>query len=353
MPGRCPGLRTRLDEILDTNLADDVLSWELAPDGEWHKIETVAGVNAQARLRELAIERAQDPHVTVPEREIKLAAPPTGTLPPFSDPLAGVVAEPAGTRHLVATYYDTDDLRPGPSGGVAPAPQRRGLGGEDPRPAPTTTGSSDRATYAFTGDEGDPPAEALDLIRAFTRTAPVTAVARLRTTRARRAAPHHAGQPDRRGPSTTTSSWSAATRPVRAFRELEIEVAVGAPEAQTTAIVARFRAAGAGAPDPTPKIVRGVGSPRAEPSDLEAAPEAAHGLREVVSDAFRASAAKLVSHDAGVRQGTDAEELHQARVATRRLRATCGPSGPSSRSTGPTRAPSRPPVGRRRARRGA
>jgi inorganic triphosphatase YgiF len=49
--------------------------------------------------------------VTVPVREIKLAAPPTVTLPPLSDPLAGVIAEPAGTRHLVATYYDTDDLR--------------------------------------------------------------------------------------------------------------------------------------------------------------------------------------------------------------------------------------------------
>jgi polyphosphate kinase len=58
-PVDAPDLRTRLDEILDTNLADDVLSWELAADGEWHKVETVAGINAQARLRVLAVERAQ------------------------------------------------------------------------------------------------------------------------------------------------------------------------------------------------------------------------------------------------------------------------------------------------------
>ena len=58
-PVDAPALRTRLDEILDTNLADDVLSWELAADGEWHKVETVAGISAQARLRALAIERAQ------------------------------------------------------------------------------------------------------------------------------------------------------------------------------------------------------------------------------------------------------------------------------------------------------
>ncbi|HSO94604.1 MAG TPA: CHAD domain-containing protein, partial [Acidimicrobiia bacterium] len=109
--------------------------------------------------------------------------------------------------------------------------------------------------------------------------------------------------------------------PVRAFRELEIEVADGAPEAHTTAIVARLRAAGAGAPDPTPKIVRALGPRAAEPSDLDAVPGPTQGFRDVVRDALRASVAKLVTHDAGVRRGEDAEELHQARVATRRLRA--------------------------------
>jgi CHAD domain-containing protein len=109
--------------------------------------------------------------------------------------------------------------------------------------------------------------------------------------------------------------------PVRAFRELEIEVADGAPEAQTTAIVARLRAAGAGTADPTPKIVRALGPRATEPSDIEPVSGSARGLREVVSDALRASVAKLVTHDAGARRGVDAEELHQARVATRRLRA--------------------------------
>ncbi len=52
-------LRARLDEILEVNLADDVLSWELAADGVWHKVETVVGLDAQARFRALAIERTQ------------------------------------------------------------------------------------------------------------------------------------------------------------------------------------------------------------------------------------------------------------------------------------------------------
>ena len=54
-----PELASRLDEILEFDLADDVLSWELDPDGRWHKVPTVLGVNAQQRLQEAAAERAR------------------------------------------------------------------------------------------------------------------------------------------------------------------------------------------------------------------------------------------------------------------------------------------------------
>jgi polyphosphate kinase len=52
-----PALTARLDEILAINLADDVLAWELRPDG-WRKVRTKAGVNAHERLRVLADARA-------------------------------------------------------------------------------------------------------------------------------------------------------------------------------------------------------------------------------------------------------------------------------------------------------
>jgi polyphosphate kinase len=54
-----PPLQERLAEILDVNLADDVLAWELGADGSWHKVETEVGVNTHCRLRELAEERAR------------------------------------------------------------------------------------------------------------------------------------------------------------------------------------------------------------------------------------------------------------------------------------------------------
>jgi polyphosphate kinase len=54
-----PKLRARLAEVLDVNLADDVLAWELAPDGTWEKVTTDVGIDAQRRLRELALSRAR------------------------------------------------------------------------------------------------------------------------------------------------------------------------------------------------------------------------------------------------------------------------------------------------------
>jgi polyphosphate kinase len=52
-----PELTARLEEILFVNLADDALAWELAPNG-WTKVPTKIGIDAHARLRELAEARA-------------------------------------------------------------------------------------------------------------------------------------------------------------------------------------------------------------------------------------------------------------------------------------------------------
>jgi polyphosphate kinase len=59
-PVMSPPLRARLDEVLATNLADDVLAWTLGADGAWEKVPTVAGVDTHRRLGELAEARARD-----------------------------------------------------------------------------------------------------------------------------------------------------------------------------------------------------------------------------------------------------------------------------------------------------
>jgi len=53
-----PNLRARLDEILELNLADDVLAWTLEPDSTWRKVPTVVGLESHVRFQELAVARA-------------------------------------------------------------------------------------------------------------------------------------------------------------------------------------------------------------------------------------------------------------------------------------------------------
>jgi polyphosphate kinase len=58
VPVMDPGLQARLDEIVDVLLDDDCLSWTLDQEGGWHRVPRRTGVNAQARLAELARVRA-------------------------------------------------------------------------------------------------------------------------------------------------------------------------------------------------------------------------------------------------------------------------------------------------------
>ncbi|MGZ4124595.1 MAG: RNA degradosome polyphosphate kinase, partial [Actinomycetota bacterium] len=57
VPVTDPTLVARLDEIIDVELADDVLAWELGSDGAWRHVECVNGIDAQVRLHELALMR--------------------------------------------------------------------------------------------------------------------------------------------------------------------------------------------------------------------------------------------------------------------------------------------------------
>ncbi|MGQ0830987.1 MAG: RNA degradosome polyphosphate kinase [Microthrixaceae bacterium] len=52
-----PELQARLQEILDVDLADDVLAWELGPDGRWEHVAAGGTVDTHLRLQELAQQR--------------------------------------------------------------------------------------------------------------------------------------------------------------------------------------------------------------------------------------------------------------------------------------------------------
>ncbi len=59
VPVLSPPLRARLDEILDVNLRDDQLAWELDGEGRWTRVPAGDGINTHRRLQELARQRAQ------------------------------------------------------------------------------------------------------------------------------------------------------------------------------------------------------------------------------------------------------------------------------------------------------
>jgi CHAD domain-containing protein len=106
------------------------------------------------------------------------------------------------------------------------------------------------------------------------------------------------------------------------FREIEVEVDERSPAAVLDRLVQRLAAAGAGQPDHTPKLVRALGwlaTRPPEPAPQELNDDAV--LSAVVREALVAAVTRMLRHDPGVRTGDDPEDVHQARVGTRRLRS--------------------------------
>jgi CHAD domain-containing protein len=115
------------------------------------------------------------------------------------------------------------------------------------------------------------------------------------------------------------------------FREIEVEV-LGDGEsdgAVIAALVSRLRSAGAGAPDPTPKHMRALGPRAMEPPEVSAqALPAEASARDVIRNVLADCVAALLRHDPLVRTSDDPEAVHQARVATRKLRSHLRTFGP-------------------------
>ncbi len=59
LPIRSADLRARLGQILEINLSDDMLAWELGSDGEWRRVQDGAHNDTQVRLQEEALRRAE------------------------------------------------------------------------------------------------------------------------------------------------------------------------------------------------------------------------------------------------------------------------------------------------------
>jgi CHAD domain-containing protein len=114
------------------------------------------------------------------------------------------------------------------------------------------------------------------------------------------------------------------TEPIESFREIEVELAGGRVNRKALeTITSRLRDAGCRDDEsPLPKAVRALGPRAFEPPDVAVVPIGKRAtMRTLIRHVIAKSVAPLIERHVGVWIGDDPEELHQFRVAARRLRS--------------------------------
>jgi len=261
------------------------------------------------------------PTTSATEREVKLGAPAGFALPDLAGAFEGVTSAPLPGRELRAVYYDTDDLRLARWGVTVRYRTGEGTTWTVKLPEGAEGPALVRREVSCDGPADAIPPAALDLVRAYLRRETLRPVAHIDTRRSGVVLSDVEGLQVAEVVDDEVSVLHDGHVAAR-FREVEVEVADRAAPDLLDAVIRHLREAGAGKPDPTPKLVRALGSRALEPADL---PAVDLGRRPTAGEVIRAamvgSVTRILRHDAGVRIGDDPEDVHQARVGTRRLRS--------------------------------
>lgn len=257
------------------------------------------------------------------ETERKLAGWAGFELPELDGVADGVVATALAEQQLVATYYDTADLRLARAG--ISVRYRTGEGAKGKWTVKLPDGDSGPSLVRREIDVNAPgravPEAVASLVRAHVRSSLLAPVGELHTRRRRVELRSGAGTPLVEIADDEVSVLDGGRVALR-FREIEVEVLDPAGESIVDRTVDVLVAAGAAPADQTPKIVRALG-PRALAPPEVTAPELDQSASsaDVVRAAIASGYLRLLQHDPGVRLGGDPEDVHQARVAARRLRS--------------------------------
>ena len=225
--------------------------------------------------------------------------------PSTSSTAARVIASrrrAAGERQFSSVYYDSEDALLA-SVGITFRRRTEHGGSLWQLKLPRSEG---RLELEEAGGPVAPPERFVTLLAAVLRERTLAPVAELRTIRR--------GVRMRANGSTADVVLDEVAvmdnlRVVSEFDELEIELVDGEPDGLEQIEVA-VRSAGAGDGDPRPKVLRVLGHSRpAKPS------------RPQLQAFFQRQYEQILAHDPGTRLGDDPEDLHDLRVAARRLRA--------------------------------
>jgi CHAD domain-containing protein len=266
------------------------------------------------------------------EREVKLGAGPAFHLPDLTGAVDGLAVTPPEAVRLETVYYDTPDLRLARWG--VSLRHRRGEGWTLKLAAPPSSAARpaamlERDELTFQGGAKKPPQAAVDVVRAYVRRSELVPVARLSTVRRR------IRLVDPKGAKVAEVvddevSVRDGRRVAARFREIELEVfGSNGADGLVAPLMARLRDAGAGVPDPTPKHIRALGPRAMEPPEVAPVPvQPDSAAKVVIRSAIAEAVASLLQHDPVVRTSGDPEGVHQARVATRKLRSHLRTFGP-------------------------
>jgi CHAD domain-containing protein len=253
------------------------------------------------------------------EQEIKLQVPRRFDLSALTEGVNGYTASPVSAHRLSTVYYDTDDLQLTRWG--CSLRFRRGQGWTLKLPGGRSNGTLLRVEHTFNGPRTAPPLKALELVSAFLRGRNVRAVSKLRTLRK---SIHLHGTSGEEVAEVVDDDVRVLSdgRVVDRFREVEIELQNGAPTSTLDVIRRYLQSAGAGVVDDTPKNVRAIGAAALAPPETYCQrPTAQSAAAMVVRYSLATSVETLLRCDAPLRLSMDAETVHQARVATRKLRS--------------------------------
>ncbi|MGZ4130311.1 MAG: CHAD domain-containing protein [Actinomycetota bacterium] len=250
------------------------------------------------------------------EREMKLDVSDDFEMPDLSKSVKGMDFVDEGTTTYDTAWYDTPDLRLARWG--ASLRFRDGEGWTLKLDPESRDGMLFRGELVFEGDASVVPAAATDLVRAYVRGAELAPRVRATTTR-RRVVVRAAKEPVAELVDDAVEVREAPTGASR-FRQIEIEARTDAGTKTVRDLGKTLRAAGAPAAEGQTKMERALGG-RPEPEIEVPGVKKGSTIGELVRAAIAEPVVSLLSHDPGVRLDRDPEDVHRARVATRRLRS--------------------------------
>ena len=237
------------------------------------------------------------------EREVKLEVPDGFELPDLP-------GEPLAPRTFTSTYLDTSDRMLARAGVTLRrrVENRRGLW-QLKLPA-----DDERLELEARGGPNEPPPALADLLVGLQRGRALERIAVLRTRRT--GVRVHADGVPVADVVLDDVAVLDGRRVRERFSELEVEALDGRHDA-LPGLEAALHASGAATGDGRPKALRAIGFV----PERSAAPSRSAPPRDHVRAALAVQVAELRRHDPGTRLGHDPEDLHDLRVATRRLRA--------------------------------